>query len=147
MTLGRSLKMCRSFAAVRNARSIGSWLPLLRTPPLRRSHFGLAIDPVASLGSSGTEAAFARLTQWVTRTIFRSVTHSIIPCLFSARASGLLAPHSFWGASFPSTVHAQAKRIRKMRSAMQKGFHMPGSPAVNQWNKTTLQNDSFKRMP
>lgn len=28
--------------------------PLLRTPPFRRSHFGSAIDLVASLGSSGT---------------------------------------------------------------------------------------------
>jgi len=32
--------------------------PLLCTPPSQRSHFGSAIDLVASLGSSGTLAAF-----------------------------------------------------------------------------------------
>ena len=50
----------------------------------------------------------------------------------SGSALDRLAPHAFWGVSFPSTVHAQAKRIRKMRSAMQNGFHMPGIPALNQ---------------
>ena len=38
-----------------------------------------------------------------------------------------------------SAAHAQAKRMRKTRSATQNGFHMSGRPVVSQWNKTTPQ--------